>query len=90
MCEVEGVCEGVCEVEDVCEVEGVCDQEEEEEEEEECSPAQVFVYNEHMELMQGVAEEQEVETEVVETGNTHTQSRRCSVLSYTVSVPTVM
>ncbi|XP_053475399.1 ETS-related transcription factor Elf-2b isoform X1 [Ictalurus furcatus] len=67
VCEVEGVCEGVCEVEDmcedVCEVEGVCDQEEEEV----CSPAQVFVYDENTELMQGVAEEQEVETEVVET-----------------------
>ncbi|XP_060772787.1 ETS-related transcription factor Elf-2b isoform X2 [Neoarius graeffei] len=58
--------EGVCEVEevgDVCEVERVYDQEEEEA----CSPAQVYVYDENTELMQGVAEEQEVETEVVET-----------------------
>lgn len=76
MCEVEGVCEGVCEVEDVCEdvceIEGVCDQEEEE-----CSPAHVYVYDENTELMQGVAEEQEVETEIVETGNIHTQSHCC-------------
>lgn len=64
------MCEGVCEVEDVCEVEGECDQEAEEA----CSPAQVFVYDENLDLMQGVAEEQEVETEVVETGNTHTHT----------------
>lgn len=72
MCEVEGVCEGVCEVEgvceDVCEIEGVCDQEEDEQ----FSPAHVYVYDENMELMQGIAEEQEVETEIVESGKTHT------------------
>ncbi|GAA6090381.1 ETS-related transcription factor Elf-2b isoform X1 [Tachysurus ichikawai] len=67
VCEVEGVCEGVCEVEgvceDVCEIEGVCDQEEDEQ----FSPAHVYVYDENMELMQGIAEEQEVETEIVES-----------------------
>ncbi|XP_062864590.1 ETS-related transcription factor Elf-2b isoform X2 [Trichomycterus rosablanca] len=71
--EEEGVYEeGVCEVEEVCEVEGVCEDVCEVEgvvyeEEEECSPAQVYVYEENTELMQGVAEEQEVVTELVES-----------------------
>lgn len=75
MCEIEGVCEveGVCD--DVCEVEGVLY-----EEEEECSPAHVYVYEENTDLMQGVAEEQEVVTELMIPGNKHKNIVICVII----------
>lgn len=41
---------------------------------EECYSAQVLVYDDETYLMQGVAEEQEVVTEVIETGKNHLHS----------------
>ena len=45
---------------------------------EQCYAAQVLVYDDETYLMQGVAEEQEVVTEVVETGESGWEYGQCS------------
>ncbi|TRY88950.1 hypothetical protein DNTS_013328, partial [Danionella cerebrum] len=78
MCEVEGELEG--EVEDEVEYPSVIVEQMPSSRLEQGFAAQVLVYDDETYLMQGVAEEQEIETEVVETveASVHSSSVQCS------------